>query len=163
MLPNLKRCRLSLLTNSALVYESQCGGMGGVATSQPMSTAEHRSPNKLWRSTSIFNLCSKPSFMITVWRARHDSPIILCLWKGGGGVSKQWVTCLLVVFRLGLSTGNGTPWWKALHSVPPVPVPDPFRERKRYRDTRNSETRYLCVHLRCCINNRNWYLMLCLW
>jgi hypothetical protein len=24
-----KRCRLSLLTNSALVYESQCGGMGG--------------------------------------------------------------------------------------------------------------------------------------
>ncbi len=23
-----KRCRLSLLTNSALVYESQCGGMG---------------------------------------------------------------------------------------------------------------------------------------
>jgi hypothetical protein len=24
-----KRCRLSLLTNSALVYESQCGRMGG--------------------------------------------------------------------------------------------------------------------------------------
>jgi hypothetical protein len=24
-----KKCRLSLLTNSALVYESQCGGMGG--------------------------------------------------------------------------------------------------------------------------------------
>ncbi len=37
--------RLSLLTNSALVYESQCRGMvwggGGVAGSQPMSTAVH--------------------------------------------------------------------------------------------------------------------------
>jgi hypothetical protein len=29
-----KKCRLSLLTNSALVYESQCGGWG-----EPMSTA----------------------------------------------------------------------------------------------------------------------------
>jgi hypothetical protein len=29
---------------------------GGVAGSQPMSTAVHRSPNKLWRSNSIFNL-----------------------------------------------------------------------------------------------------------
>ncbi len=36
-----KRCRLSLLTNSALVYESQCGGWEGVAGSQPMSTAVH--------------------------------------------------------------------------------------------------------------------------
>jgi hypothetical protein len=36
-----KRCRLSLLTNSALVYGSQCGGMGGLAGSQPMSTAVH--------------------------------------------------------------------------------------------------------------------------
>jgi hypothetical protein len=36
-----KRCRLSLLTISALVYESQCEGMGEVAGSQPMSTAVH--------------------------------------------------------------------------------------------------------------------------
>jgi hypothetical protein len=40
-----KRCRLSLLTNSALVHESQCmrgvWGGGGVAGSQPMSTAVH--------------------------------------------------------------------------------------------------------------------------
>jgi len=35
-----KRGRLSLLTNSAFVYESKCGG-GGVAGSQPMSTAVH--------------------------------------------------------------------------------------------------------------------------
>jgi hypothetical protein len=53
-----KRCRLSWMTNSALVYEPKCGGRGGVAGSQPMSTAVHRSPNKLWRSNSIFNLCS---------------------------------------------------------------------------------------------------------
>jgi hypothetical protein len=39
----IKRCRLSLLTNSALVYDSKCGGMGGrgVAGSQPISTAVH--------------------------------------------------------------------------------------------------------------------------
>ena len=53
-----KRCRLSWLTNSALVYEPKCGGRGGVcgASAQPMSTAVNRSPNKLWRSNSIFNL-----------------------------------------------------------------------------------------------------------
>jgi hypothetical protein len=31
----------------------------GVAGSQLMSTAVHRSPNKLWRSNSIFNLCCR--------------------------------------------------------------------------------------------------------
>ncbi len=40
----------------AIVYEPKCGGKGGVAGPQPMSTAVHRSPNKLWRSNSIFNL-----------------------------------------------------------------------------------------------------------
>jgi hypothetical protein len=48
-----KRCRLSWLTNSALVYEPKCGDRGGVTGSQSMSTAVHRSPNKLWRSNSI--------------------------------------------------------------------------------------------------------------
>ncbi len=47
--------RLSWLTNGDLVYEPKCGG-GGVAGSQPMSTAVHRSPNKLRRSNLIFNL-----------------------------------------------------------------------------------------------------------
>jgi hypothetical protein len=51
-----KICRLSWLTNSALVYEPKCGGRGRVAGTQPMSTALHRSPNKLWISNSIFNL-----------------------------------------------------------------------------------------------------------
>ncbi len=33
------RCRLSWLTNSVLVYEPKCGGSGGVAGSQSMSTS----------------------------------------------------------------------------------------------------------------------------
>ncbi len=49
-----KRCRLSWLTNSALVYDPKSGGGGGVAGSQPMSTAVHRSSNKLWRSNSLW-------------------------------------------------------------------------------------------------------------
>ncbi len=52
-----KRCRLSWLTNIALIYEPKCGGRGGVVGSQPMSTAVDRSPNKLWRTNFIFNLC----------------------------------------------------------------------------------------------------------
>ncbi len=32
------------------------GARGELQGSQPMSTAVHRSPNKLWRSISIFNL-----------------------------------------------------------------------------------------------------------
>ncbi len=51
-----KRCRLSSLTNSAVVFEPKCVGRGGVAGSQPMSTAVYKSPNKFWRSNSIFNL-----------------------------------------------------------------------------------------------------------
>ncbi len=39
-----KRCRLSWLTNSALVYEPKCRGRGGVAGSQPVSTAAHMEP-----------------------------------------------------------------------------------------------------------------------
>jgi hypothetical protein len=38
-----KRCRLSWLTNSALVYEPNCGERG-VGWSQPMSTAVHMEP-----------------------------------------------------------------------------------------------------------------------
>jgi hypothetical protein len=53
-----KRCRLSWLTNSALPRISPNAGEGGeLKGSQPMSTAVHKSPNKLWRSNSILNLC----------------------------------------------------------------------------------------------------------
>ncbi len=44
-----KRCRLSWLTNSALVYEPMSpntGERGWVAGSQPMGTAVHRNPKK---------------------------------------------------------------------------------------------------------------------
>jgi hypothetical protein len=37
-------------------YMSTDAREGGVVGSQPISTAVHRSPNKLWRSNSIFNL-----------------------------------------------------------------------------------------------------------
>ncbi len=62
LLPNprgiTKRFRLPWLTNSALICcMSPNAGVGGVAGSQPMNTAVHRSPNKLWRFNSIFNLC----------------------------------------------------------------------------------------------------------
>jgi hypothetical protein len=40
-------------TWGALVHEPKCG-VRGVAGSQLMSTAVHRSPNKLCRSSSIF-------------------------------------------------------------------------------------------------------------
>ncbi len=49
-----KRCRLSWLTNSAVVYEPKCGGSGGVTGSQPMSIGVHMSPNKLERPIKEF-------------------------------------------------------------------------------------------------------------
>jgi hypothetical protein len=49
----IKRCSLSWLTNSTLVYEPYCEGRGGVAGSQLMSTAVHRSPNKRWRKGTV--------------------------------------------------------------------------------------------------------------
>jgi hypothetical protein len=59
-----KRCRLSWLTNSALVYEPKCGGKG--KKSQPRSTAVHRSPNNHWKSDFIFSLC-KPLLSISLF------------------------------------------------------------------------------------------------
>jgi hypothetical protein len=53
-----KTCRLSWLTNSALVYEPKYGGRG-VAGSQPMSTAVHRSPNKLWNGFHVLYFLSE--------------------------------------------------------------------------------------------------------
>ncbi len=50
-----KRCRLSWLTNSALVYEPKCGGRGLWGLSQWVQLYTW-SPHKLWRSNSIFNL-----------------------------------------------------------------------------------------------------------
>jgi hypothetical protein len=52
-----KRCRLSWLTNSAFVYEQpNAGGDGGsCGVSANEYSCAFLSPNKLWRSNSIFN------------------------------------------------------------------------------------------------------------
>ncbi len=49
-----KRCRLSWLINIAIIYEPKFGERGGVEGSQPVSTAVHRRPNKLWWSNSMW-------------------------------------------------------------------------------------------------------------
>jgi hypothetical protein len=53
-----KECRLSWLTNSAsYTIWARLRGGGRRCGVSAMSTAVHRSPSKLWRSNSIFNLC----------------------------------------------------------------------------------------------------------
>jgi hypothetical protein len=52
-----KRCRLSWLTNSAIVYEPKWGRWGGGRGLSKWVQLWTWSPNKLWRSISIFNLC----------------------------------------------------------------------------------------------------------
>ncbi len=71
-----KRCRLSWLTNSALVYEPKWG-CGVNCGASAISTAVHRSPKKLWRSNSIFNLwwprkfCHWHTWDHGFWCTRH--------------------------------------------------------------------------------------------
>ncbi len=62
-----KRCRLSLLTNSALVILVQMRGRGGVAWSQPMSTAVHIT----WHGSQI-NFGDLPPYL-TYKRDQRDS------------------------------------------------------------------------------------------
>jgi hypothetical protein len=59
-----KRCRLSWWPNSALVYEPKCGEGGELGVSANEYNCAHHvtwSPNKLWRSNFIFNLCVYPT------------------------------------------------------------------------------------------------------
>jgi hypothetical protein len=65
-----KRCRPSMLTNNALAIRVQMRGQGGICG---VSDNEYRcthhvtcSPNKLWRSTSIFNLWIEPRSAATL-------------------------------------------------------------------------------------------------
>ncbi len=51
-------CRLSWLTNSALVYEPKCGGGGGLRGLSRWEQLCTSSPNKLRRTNFIFNQCS---------------------------------------------------------------------------------------------------------
>jgi hypothetical protein len=75
-----KRCRLSLLTNSALVDESQCGGGGGCGVSANEYSCAHHvtwSPNKLRRSTIPQYL---PSFT-TVKETHVAHPLVFSALK----------------------------------------------------------------------------------
>ncbi len=71
-----KRCRLSLLTNSALAIRVQMRGEGGSCgvslSANEYSCAYHVTwnPNKLWRSTSIFNLCFQSIIFFELFRSK---------------------------------------------------------------------------------------------
>jgi hypothetical protein len=54
-------------------------GEGGVAG--PMSTAVHRSPNKFWRSNSIFNLCSRLYFYLYLFFLGKISILDVFTWS----------------------------------------------------------------------------------
>ncbi len=67
-----RRCRLSWLTKSALVYMSpNAGGVGGgdcVVSAKDTAVHNHirQSPNTLWRFNSIFNLCFQ--YLFVFWK-----------------------------------------------------------------------------------------------
>jgi hypothetical protein len=77
---------VSWQTNSALVYEPKCGRREGVAGSQKMNRAVHRSPNKLWKSNSLFNQCYGPS-KTTTFTPSSSSGFLLLL-----GLSCAYIT-----------------------------------------------------------------------
>ncbi len=118
-----KRCRL-WLTNSALVYEPKCGGRVGVA-GLPMSTAEHRSPNKLWRSISIFN---RNGWTIHSYFYIQDffTPLAGPVWGEGSGRSLSFL--MLPFYGTDVPVNSGgklrTIWIRVLSRV----VNDWYRE-----------------------------------
>jgi hypothetical protein len=82
-----KRCRLSLLTNSALLIRVQMRGEGGSCgvSANEHSCAHHVtwSPNKLWRSTSIFNLWRTVYIIWTrLWYSSITQTYCSCPKKG---------------------------------------------------------------------------------
>ena len=73
-----KRCRLSWLTNSALVYEPICTGGGGAlrGISQWVKLCTITwSPNKLWRSKSILLTIAEPrrTTCLSSWYLRLEA------------------------------------------------------------------------------------------
>ncbi len=83
-----KRCRLPLLTNSALVYVSKCGVIGGVAGSQPMSTAV----NITWYGAQI-NFGDLPPYLTYGWDWRTSSAYLhgcYCLLRHGRSTAIIW-------------------------------------------------------------------------
>jgi hypothetical protein len=102
---------LSWMTNSALVNESPCGwreGDCGVSANE-YSCSHHVtwSPNKLWRTNSIFNLWSSLSIVVTpTWS------FLLAWWLGSW---KMLCWCLRIATRplifLSLVTIFWDPGW----------------------------------------------------
>ena len=77
-----KRCRLSLLTNSALVIRVQLRGGGGVEGPQPMSTAVHIT----WNEAQI-NLGDLPpylTYVFNLWKAVCSLGLVLLLLLASG-------------------------------------------------------------------------------
>ncbi len=67
-----KRCRLQWLTYSALVYEPKCVGGGVLRSLREWVQLCSWSPNKLWRSNSIFKGTGSPNgliYFLYVWVA----------------------------------------------------------------------------------------------
>jgi hypothetical protein len=69
-------------------------GEGGVAGSQPTITAVHRSPNNLWRSYSIFNLC--------FYRIYRIVPVqtVLCMATGVRVLRSKYLISLYYAFAV---------------------------------------------------------------
>ncbi len=97
------KCEFSLVSNKYIPYTGchlylgwprapsymspNAGGREGVAGPQPLSTAVHRSSNKLWRSSSIFNLWLYLSPPLAAWVERW--------WvsRRGAAAAKTWTAC----------------------------------------------------------------------
>jgi hypothetical protein len=112
----IKGCRRSWLTNSVLVYEPKCGGSGGGTGSQPMSTAVHKSPNKIGDLTPFLTSASdqRHAFSAT-YNAIHRALIFKLLRSPGTDLLesipelllslKIWVSVLEFLYYLwGLGT-----------------------------------------------------------
>jgi hypothetical protein len=89
-----RRCRLSLLTNSALEFRVQMRGEGGNCgvSAYECSSAHHVicSPNKLWRPSSIFNLnVVERKFCRMEIGVRSKFDVIFC-------GNKMYISCFLL-------------------------------------------------------------------
>ncbi len=78
-----KRCRLSWLTNSALVYEPKCGGREEMRGSQPMSTAVHVELHKVRTYKEYRSVC--PSSELGLSQPLSRQRVCPSPQKQGGG------------------------------------------------------------------------------
>ncbi len=124
-----KRCRLSLLTNSALVIRVQRRGEGGVAGLQPMSTAVHIT----WHGAQI-KFGDLPPYVFNLWRQLKIDWIKYPIGSQLAGISPIRLAYLLAIYLEDFSSNysNAGPlynlpfrwspsWWcgKGRRSTPP--------------------------------------------